>query len=238
MTDRIKKRIFNISEDNVKKFWCARSRVEGIKKVCLQEYLTDEILEKRNLKEFGILKEFLPKNPTVFDVGCGIGRWADNLRNEVKFYTGIDYIDGFIDAASQRFSQDKNVSFIRMSATDIDMEKLSSIYDVTIITGCLMYVNDKDIPSLLNVINDITSDLIYIRESVCVEKERLTLNDFYSKDLKDYYSAIYRTQEEYKKFFINNLTNFTVAKTGLLLDEQMSVYRETNLRYWVLKRIG
>ena len=45
------------------------------------------------------------------------------------------------------------------------------------------------------------------------------------------------TKDEYEKFFIYKLNNFTIKTSDLLLDEDMTSHKETNARYWVLKRI-
>ena len=62
---------------------------------------------------------------------------------------------------------------------------------------------------------------------------RLTLNKFESKDLQTDYSAIYRTKQEYEKYF--KLNNFDIIKTDLLLDNKSGAREETNAQYWILK---
>lgn len=238
MENRIKKRIVNIDEAKTTKFWQNRSiRGMGLKTVLLNEELPDEILEKRNLKEFEIVKKILPREATVLDIGCGIGRWADNLKNIVKSYTGIDYTERFIETARSKFPHNDKIKFFKMSVTDIDKQKLSGKYDVAIATGILMYINEQKLPDLMAFINNCVSDTVYIQESVCVKKERLTLDNIWSGSLGDNYSAIYRTPEEYEKLFSAMLKDFKINQSGMLLDEEMTVHSETSAKYFILKRI-
>ena len=234
---RIKQEVIDINEEQTLNFWEKRAdRGLNLKTVLLNESLDDSIIRKRNFKESDIVKSILPKQSSVLDIGCGIGRWADNLKEHISFYHGIDYTESLISIAKQRFKENKNVDFIKMSASNIDKAMLRSQYDMTIITGVLMYINDKNIPNLLNFIDNVTTDTIYVQESMSINT-RLTLDNIYSDNLKDNYSAIYITKEEYETFYKNNLKHFKIKKVDLLLDDDMAPHKETNAMYWILKRI-
>ncbi|MBR2430724.1 class I SAM-dependent methyltransferase [bacterium] len=235
---RIKDEIVDINENLTSKFWENRAK-KGLtlKTVLLNEELEDDILYKRNLKELNIVKSILPQEPQILDIGCGFGRWAENLKDEITYYQGIDYAESLINIAQKRFKQNNNINFVKMSISKLDEKQLlSSYYNMAIVTGVLMYINDKDIFEILDFINTYITDTIYIQESIS-KNSRLTLDNIYSENLNDNYSAIYRTKDEYEKFFIYKLNNFTIKTSDLLLDEDMTSHKETNARYWVLKRI-
>ena len=61
-----------------------------------------------------------------------------------------------------------------------------------------MYLNDDDVIAVLKTINQITepNGQICFIESMS-DKERLTLKDIYSEELKQNYSAIYRSVDEF-----------------------------------------
>ena len=74
------------------------------------------------------------------------------------------------------------VIFQVMSALDIDINNLiiKPPFDVIFVNGVLIYLNDDDIPKLINEINSISAEnkVIYIRETISVMDTRLTLKDF------------------------------------------------------------
>lgn len=238
METRIRDKNIEITSDATKSFWQSRiSKGYNLKSVLLNEDAEDNQILNRNTKESNLLKSFLDENKKykILDIGCGIGRWVSNLHNFIEQYTGIDYTNGFIELAKNKYKQ-FNVNFIQMSVTSIDLSALFSSYDLSILTGVCMYINDKDLPKLFSVINALTTQTIYLQESVSLTNERLTLKEYYSNDLKRAYSAIYRIIPEYESFLKNYCTNFKLVSKGLLLDAQTGKREETNAAYWILKR--
>lgn len=115
---------------------------------------------------------------------------------------------------------------------------LNQQFDLVIITGVLMYLNDEVTAPLLKELSALVKadGIFYIQESVSLTDERLTLKDFYSQDLQTYYSAIYRKISEYEDMFKKSLADFAVDTKGLLLDDGDGARSETNAEYWCLKR--
>jgi len=123
-----------------------------------------------------------------------------------------------------------------MSAVDITPDMFPAKFDLSLITGVAMYINDDELSKVLTTLNNLTTDIIYIQESVSLAQGRLTLNKFYSNDLKCNYSAIYRTIPEYAKMITDCCPDFEIKRQGLLLDRSNDKRSETNASYWVLKR--
>lgn len=172
------------------------------------------------------------------NVGCGIGRWVNNLKSEIDVYHGIDFSEIFVNKACEAYRNYNNVYFYKMSATDIDRNILLNKYDLVIMNGICMYINDIQLSDLFNKLNELISDdgCIYLQESISIMENRLTLKDFYSKDLNSNYSPIYRTKIEYEKMIARSLTSFEIMTTGLLLDKETGAREETNAQYWFLTR--
>lgn len=238
METRIKNKSVDIKINSTKEFW--QTRVQNgynLKTVLLNEEVNDDVIKNRNIKESNLVKSFLEPNKKykILDIGCGIGRWVENLFIYIDQYTGIDYTDGFIKLAKNKYKQ-TNLEFIQMSATDINISLLRDNYDLSILTGICMYINDKDLPNLFLTINNLTNDIIYLQESVSLTEGRLTLDNFYSNNLRQNYSAIYRTIPEYENLLIQYCTNFKLLASGLLLDNKTGNRKETNASYWILKR--
>lgn len=192
----------NIDTKGVQNFYEQRAKnTKSLKAVLLNERLPSNATVIRNKTEFENLKRFLgDKQYNVLDIGCGMGRWAENLQEKyIVSYDGIDFSQNFIKNAKERFKDDKRIAFYQMSATKLDRKQLKDKYDLIIITGVCMYINDDDLPILLKNIDELLEcgGILYFQESVSVLDERLTLKDFYSNELQCNYSAIYRTIDEY-----------------------------------------
>jgi SAM-dependent methyltransferase len=247
-------RIYGKAEDidstSIMNFWNAKAKKDSsLKAVLLGSDFAENSGILRNERENQILQKFLAPPPphqikksllSILDIGCGIGRWAYNMQYIFTTYHGIDFSREFIRNASNSFKDDNRVRFFNMSATNIDISLLADKYDLIIITGVAMYINDGEIEKLFNYCNKLGSQTssIYFQESVSILPNRLTLKDFESVELKSKYNAIYRTKEEYENYFTNYLPDYSIDnnKTALLLDKDTGAREETNARYWFLKR--
>ena len=238
---RIYNSIENIPSDKVSEFWNSRAKkTSSLEGVLLGEGLATNSAVIRNSKEKKILRSLLTKEKKIkiLDIGSGIGRWAHNLISEIDIYHGIDFSDNFVFKACETFKNCKNVNFFTMSATDIDRSKLLKQYDLIIMNGVCMYINDIPLLNLFSELNELLSDhgCIYLQESVSITGSRLTLKEFYSKDLKCTYNAIYRTKNDYDTMITKQLNLMEILTTGLLLDKDTGAREETNAQYWFLKK--
>ena len=225
-----------IDNNSTKEFWENRaSNINNLQTVLLGSDKTGIEQNTRNEHEKLIVESVVKQiqNPRILDIGCGIGRWAENLINQFDSYTGVDFSEGFIDYASKKFSDNKNIKFCNNSILELDDTILSSNFNFIICTGVLMYINASNIFDIFNAFRRITPEYVYIQESISLMDARLTLNQFESKDLKTNYNAIYRTKQEYEEYFKTN--NFDIIKTDLLLDNKSGAREETNAQYWILK---
>lgn len=230
-TDKIE-----IDNNSTKEFWENRANnINNLQTVLLGSDKTGIEQNTRNEHEKLIVESVVKQiqNPRILDIGCGIGRWAENLINQFDSYTGVDFSEGFIDYASKKFSDNKKIKFCNNSILELDDTILSSNFNFIICTGVLMYVNDSNIFDIFNAFRRVTPEYVYIQESISLMDVRLTLNQFESKDLKTNYNAIYRTKQEYEEYFKTN--KFDIIKTDLLLDNKSGAREETNAQYWILK---
>ena len=230
-TDKIE-----IDNNSTKEFWENRANnINNLQTVLLGSDKTGIEQNTRNEHEKLIVESVIKQiqNPRILDIGCGIGRWAENLINQFDYYVGVDFSEGFIDYASKKFSDNKNVKFCNNSILELDDTILSSNFNFIICTGVLMYVNDSNIFDILKAFRRVTPEYVYIQESISLMDARLTLNQFESKDLQTNYNAIYRTKQEYEEYF--KTSGFDIIKTDLLLDNKSGAREETNAQYWILK---
>lgn len=237
-TDKIE-----IDNNSTKEFWENRANnIKNLQTVLLGSDKTGIEQNTRNEHEKLIVESVVKqiKNPRILDIGCGIGRWAENLINQFDSYIGVDFSEGFIDYASKKFSDNENIKFYNSSILNLDKEILNSKFNFIICTGVLMYVNDSNLSKFFKTLKQMIVNIykvydiyIYIQESISLMENRLTLNQFESKDLQTNYNAIYRTKQEYEEYFKTN--KFDIIKTDLLLDNKSGAREETNAQYWILK---
>lgn len=238
---RVYNSVVNVNQEHIREFWNDRAKAAmTLKGVLLGEKFAQDSGDLRNKKECSILTDFIETNHKldILDIGCGMGRWAANLQDYIGMYHGIDFSEEFVNKAKILCNQMDRTQFFTMSATDLDREVLLTTYDLVIITGVVMYINDDYMDELFCNLKGLlkSQSMLYLQESVSTIAGRLTLRDFLSSELNCNYSAIYRTSAEYEYYISKYLHEFTVLKTGLLLDEQTGAREETNARYWILRK--
>lgn len=96
-----------------------------------------------------------------------------------------------------------------------------------------MYMNDETvrvcIDDMVKMLDE--KSIIYISEPIAME-ERLTLNSFYSEQIDNNYSAIYRTEEEYKRLFKPLFERgYTLKVSELFFEEDIKKQKET--QQWI-----
>ena len=240
MQTRIYADKIEIDNNSTKEFWENRANnINNLQTVLLGSDKTGIEQNTRNEHEKLIVESVVKQiqNPRILDIGCGIVRWAENLIIQFNSYTGVDFSEGFINFASEKFANYSNIKFYNNSILNLDKEILDSKFNFIICTGVLMYVNDTNLSKFFKTLKQMTNTCniqnIYIQESISIMDNRLTLNQFESKDLKTNYNAIYRTKQEYEEYFKTN--KFDIIKTDLLLDNKSGAREETNAQYWILK---
>ena len=233
-----------IDSESVKLFWNKNAKKDSsLKSVLLGYDFGENSAVLHNQKEAKIVLDFIGSGggtKTILDIGCGIGRWAYNLKPKIKKYDGIDFSEEFIQAANSNFKDFDEIKFYCMSAIDIDRTKLLKKYDVVVVTEVSMYINDDELEKLYNFINLFTQkdSFLYIQDTTSLLETRLTLKDFDSIELKTKYNAIYRTRTKYETLFEKYLPAFKLVANGteLLLDKSSGAREETNARYWCFRR--
>lgn len=237
----IKGRIYNKKEEinsgKVQQFFENRFCKENpLASVMVRGNSSDNIAYKRNEKEKYLLLNLIDfSNPKeILDIGCGCGRWVENLGHNIKYYDGIDFAEQYIITAKSTYKSFNNINFYNMDVTNLDISKLKNQYDLIILNGICMYLNDIDLRNLFSSLSSFIrrNGRIYLRESVSTINNRLTLKEFYSKELECEYNAIYRTPEEYENVIFD--LNLKIINNGFLLDEETGKRDETNQKYWLL----
>lgn len=165
------------------------------------------------------------KGMSVLDLGCGVGRWGELFCRKGTFYMGIDGSKKMIQRAEENLSGYENKKLLVGNLRNVDKVLLSVMansqqkFDIIFICGVLMYLNDTDVAAILRMLPSWLKNggQICFIESMA-ESERLTLKDIYSKDLKQNYSAIYRTNKEFLALMAASLGNRLSLQWDELMD--------------------
>ncbi|MBR4448275.1 class I SAM-dependent methyltransferase [Methanobrevibacter sp.] len=226
----------DIDSEEVKNFFSERASRDLESDLSIVLFQDKENSEQRHIEEKKLFHEHIDVDgKKVLEVGCGIGRWAEALHNKCESFLGIDYTEDLIKIANNSYDFD-DCKFQVMSATDIKEDELliEPPFDVIIFSGVLMYINDEDIKVVFNELNKIGVEdkKLFIMEPVSRMGERLTLKDFYSEGLEADYSAIYRTEEEYRELF--ECLNYNKIFADDIFEE-LSDHSETHYKYFVIE---
>lgn len=244
---RIKEKITDIDYQKTRQFFKNRAGKfsdDNPYSVTMYQDNNKKLVEERNQKETNKLYPLLQLNSEskVLDVACGIGRWADSLPVDIKEYCGVDFSKELIQIANQR-NKKENFYFYEGAAHEIESvlyKNDKGNYNRILLVGILMYLNDRELGDTLEQIERVCDDhaVICVREPVGL-KERLTLKDFFSDELKDDYNAIYRTCHEFQEFFDKSFLKkgFELRHQGFLFDEDaLNNRKETAQYFYILER--
>ena len=253
MTDsrRIKGRQVAIDYDATQSFFESRGQREYTNLLSATMYQDREpdLVAARDLAEKAAVAAVLGLSGVkrALDIGCGVGRWGWFLVEHCPRlqYLGLDFSSSLIDKARQEAELRgiAGLSFQVMSATDIRADELAvpGPFDLLLISGLLIYLNDED---CVKVLCDAArfcapGGAIYLREPVGVS-ERFTLDRYYSEELADEYSAIYRTVDELQALMKEAFAGKAIRteREGFLFPDGLEKRVETRQYFFVLRCEG
>lgn len=239
----------DIDYSSTQAFFDKRGKAEYANVLSATMYQDDnpDLVAQRDATEKSVLAPQLQldAHSRVLDIGCGIGRWGWFVHDQAPQaqYLGIDFSASLVDKAEAeaRRRAKPQLRFQVMSATAIEPEALvlAPPYDLVIISGLLIYLNDQDCLKLLTQAAQLCAPggRIYLREPVGVA-DRFTLDRFYSTELQHEYSAIYRTIDELQQLLQRALsaTPFSVRAADFLFAAALEKRAETRQYYTILEK--
>lgn len=245
---RVTDKVIKIDETATKNFFVARTKknLPHRYNYVIYQDSTPELALQRDLYEKEKISPHLKltENSNVLDIGCGVGRWGDEIIPILTTgqYIGIDYNEDFLKIAKQNFTDNEHCAFYNGSfqeAESILRNNGYSAFDTILINGVLMYINDTDIWHCLEFIKSFMrlGSRIYIKESVGANT-RFTLNNFYSEELDSQYYAIYRSIDEYKNLFkeIYLADGYRIIASDATWKQELENRKETLSWYWIIEK--
>lgn len=198
------------------------------------------LAERRDAAEKAKLLPMLRLDGTqrVLDVGCGTGRWTDDLARACAWYHGIDACEGLVAFAREHHAE-ANCTFTVGSVDAFSLASLgeANAFDCVLCAGVLIYLNDGETRSALRCIGNAMTlgSRLLIREPMGLE-QRLTISEHYSDELEQDYSAIYRTQQELETMLRECLPEpeFSLRDGGDVYDDPDLNNRSDTRQRWML----
>lgn len=217
----------NISYDDVKNFFDERGSQEKKHIYNYVMYLDDkpEVAIKRDKQGKERMSKLISVTPDmkVLDVGCGVGRWGEFFLEKGAYYVGVDGNSKMIERAEDNLKNYNNKNLIVSNLQNMEQalinSEISTKFDIIFVSGVFMYLNDEDCLNVMKTMAKLSAEnaVVCIIESMSND-ERLTLDKFYSGELNQNYSAIYRTISEYKELMNNAFSNEFDLELEELLD--------------------
>lgn len=230
-----------IDPEKVRRFWQGRAAVAG--KVAFESVANLE-QDQSNLQlkiddETAKVFDWLPDvaGMSVLDLGAGVGQWSFRFAERgATRVLAVEYAQGLVEIAEAeaRCRGMEQVEFQVCSAEDFDT---SECFDLVFISGLFVYLNDDQARSLLDRLAGFVrpGGLLMVRDGTGVGV-RHEINDRFSEHLGEFYSATYRTRDDY-------LREIEGRGVELLRDENMfeeghplNKYPETRLHLFMFRR--
>jgi glycerol-3-phosphate cytidylyltransferase len=175
-----------------------------------------------------INRSVAPKK-SVLELGCGTGRISLELSKRYDNVYALDYMEDFIEVASQELKECKNVHFCCCKANEFNK---SIEYDCCVIAGVLPYMSKDELEELIASLQAVKSiQSIVLKESVGTLERYELAEDHFSEELKMNYTAEYRSLTEI-------IQAFSKGRFVLKYSEIISQHREdSHLRIMLFERL-
>lgn len=235
-----------IDKDSVARFFQERAQKTesvGLTRAVIYQDKHPDLAERRNAAEKARLLPVLRLRDDlrVLDVGCGTGRWTEELAANSAYYHGIDFSAALIDHARASHPQTATLRFSVAAAENYSLAALgeSQPFDRILCCGVMIYLNDEDVVGAFRCMASVASKecRIVMREPVGILK-RLTIKEHFSDELEQCYNAIYRTQQELEDYMTDTLfaAGFRIVDQGDVYEAELNNRAETIQRWLVLER--
>lgn len=219
----------NIDTKRVKDDYDRMFEIEGFK-IWSDKELKEKFRIEGNLI-FSLIEKYNIDISNIYDIACGDGFPAILFQNkEIKSYTGYDFSTTAIKSCKDKFEKNTNYSFIKKDVSDLKIGDFNSA-NLIISLGLFVCLNDKELEDLLKMISLCNNVYFYFRNTTSIISDRLTLDNFYSKEMETNYSAIYRTKQEYLDMF--KKYNLDIIETDII--KGIKEREETAMIYYLLK---
>ncbi|BDM63739.1 hypothetical protein NFHSH190041_11910 [Shewanella sp. NFH-SH190041] len=217
----------------------------GLDRAVIYQDKHPELAQARDKAEKQRLRPYLAlaADDRVLDIGCGTGRWADEVLPQCGTYLGVDICDGFIQLARERFAHCSHACFCQLGAEDVGLLPAGpeEQFQLVLSMGVMIYLNDAELQRYLDGLCRLVAPggRVIFREPVGLDK-KLVLSEHYSAEMGQDYHAIYRTEAELQQYFVASLARcgFRCRASGNMFDDKLNNRQETGQQFYLFVREG
>jgi cyclopropane fatty-acyl-phospholipid synthase-like methyltransferase len=224
----------------IKNFWDAQAqkskylKLEGVANLEENPELLSKKIEAEKDKIMKIVN--LDSSMRVLDLGSGAGQWSFRFAKHVNRVVAVEYSQDMCNLALNEAKKSgiNNIEFVNISAQDY---RTNMKFDLIFISGLLIYLNDKECNILLSQCVRYLKHggRLVLRDGTGVNS-RYDINDRYSETLDAYYSATYRTIEQYISLFESKGLLVIQHEDMFLQGSPLNKWKETRLRIYEFKK--
>jgi len=200
----------HVSSTNVrghlKQFWNARARLKdeltgGV--TVLGSFQGDqEKVDKETQVEVETILQAVgnPSGKSLLDLGCGDGRQLDQLCSHFSRIVGVDFASSLLELAKQRIEASGNSA--ELVEADVSEYMTEERFDVLLLSGIVPCLDDLQMDQMIANLTAMAKPdtKLLVRTSIGLEK-RIDVVSQFSQDLKERYTAYYRTTDEVQETF-------------------------------------
>jgi cyclopropane fatty-acyl-phospholipid synthase-like methyltransferase len=222
----------------IKHFWDQRARRDNpVENIGNLEDDPELSRIKVPLEEARVM-EYLTLGPDLYvlDLGCGSCFWSIFLAKEVRRVVAVDFSkDMLTQGVSRALSKGiTNIDFVQSSCQEFVSKRP---FDIIFISGLFLYLNDSELETVMSHISGYSMEgtKVLFRDGTGMG-ERYEFTNRYSPALKAYYSATYRTRDDFIRIFRSR--GFDLVKDDDMFpgDSPLNKYPETRLRIYLFKK--
>jgi len=228
-----------VDTEYMREFWKTRAQMHDINEGMTNLEDDTELLKLKLQKEIPKMLSYVNprKDMIMLDLGSGYGTWSFTYANRIKKVHAVDYIQKMVDIGTQ-YAKEEGIENVEFFCNSIQNFVSVVKYDLILLSGVMLYLNDADVKLLIKRINGYSKKgtIIVLRDGTGIDK-RYTIEKEYSERLGTMYSAIYRTREEYIKIFAK--IGFELIKDEDMFEDEnpLNKYKETRLRIYEFERL-
>jgi len=227
-------RTHHVSSTNVrghlKQFWNARARLQdelssGVTVLGSFQGDQEKVGKETQIEVETILQAAGdPSSKSLLDLGCGDGRQLDQLGSHFGRVVGVDFATSLLELAKQRLEASGNSA--ELVEADVSEYTTEDRFDVLLLSGITPCLDDLQMEKMATNLETMAkpNSKLLVRTSIGLE-ERIDVVSQFSQDLKERYTAYYRTTEEIQETFRKQ--GWTSVKDNLLYQ-----HREDTAVWW------
>ena len=230
-----------IDAGNVKRFWEARGNKLGeVPFESIANLEEDPTLLQLKLKlEQERVLPLLPLGPeaSLLDLGAGVGQWTFRFAPLVSRVVAVEYSAPLAEIGRKEAARRgaDNVEFVVSPAEAFEADER---FDIVFVSGLFVYLTDPQCQRLMSNLPRLLAPggTLLLRDGTSIlPGRRHEIDNRFSQHLKEYYSAIYRTRDEYVTLFAR--AGLELVQDGQMFEESnpLNKYPETRLRYYVFR---